>query len=152
MNHLPATKSKRQFYRVLHNAAEEAVREIESVERICKKRKVVDNCIQTYENDSTNFNILQNYLIEERSIDTSEDESTQNNTYNKSNLYSSFDCINDEDVDIFPNFSSHDENCRTVSRFHDLISENADDICKEKNMNAYLIILYSFQISSKLLL
>lgn len=83
MDHLSTAKSKRQFYRILHNTAEKAVFEIETADRVFKKRKIDTFSIEDLE--TTNFNNLFKHSHQRNDINNAERQIAQNSIHNTVN-------------------------------------------------------------------
>lgn len=164
MNRLSAPKSKRQFYRILHHAAEEAVFKIETANSTNKKRKI-DTFLEN-QKETTNANISFKHsqtsdintekhiahksIVNADSFSVETDQDTTNSKtdnvceqneqiYSKT-LKSFVDSVNynnDELIDKFSiiNYLSYADNVQTSNEF---INERVHDYKCNEDINDYL--------------
>lgn len=163
MDQLSAAKSKRQFYRILHDAAHKTVCHIETENQVFKKRKI--DIFSTEDQENINFNILykhsQAFPLQENNNNNVKKQITQNDIYNTVNIDTfsvSKNCDSDNEqneqicnkifnssvnynsnelIDKFSltNFLSRDKNFQTSDK---LIKERVNDYKCNENINVYL--------------
>lgn len=161
MDQLSAAKSKRQFYRILRDAADKAVCQIETENQVFKKRKI--DIFSREDQENNNFNILYKYSqafpLQENNNNNVKKQITQNdNTVNIDSFSvskyrdndneqneqicnkifnSSVNYNNNELIDKFSliNVLSRDENFQTSDK---LIKERVNDYKCNENINVYL--------------
>lgn len=121
MSQLSTVRSKRQFYRVLHNEAEKAVCNIEGIEGMSKKRKVTDHSMHIDLDNRINFNASFKHYVQRNNID---DNKNQRDIADK-NEYQIYENMSSRESSV--NSSSNTNDKEYVNNSSDILSIYQDN-------------------------